>query len=179
VQRPGARQHILCVSRHEIPKRTELFIGAAKHFGQWAAVCVGDGSRRIPIQEIDARQGGSVCFITQASANQLDELYMDAACVVAPAYDEDYGLTALEAMAHGVPIVVCNDGGGLTELVEDAGCGFVVPAEPEAIAAATRRIAGEPDLAERLGAAGRSISQSFTWDRAFEQVRTAIDAVMR
>ena len=178
-RRRSARRHILCVSRHEIPKRTELFVEASRFFGPWTAVCVGDGSRRIAIQESDTRRGGSVRFVAQASAEQLDELYTDAACVVAPAYDEDYGLTALEAMAYGVPIVVCSDGGGLTELVDDFGCGVVVSPEPEAIAEATRRIADDPAFADPLGAAGRSASRTFTWDRAFEQVSAAINDVTR
>ena len=156
-RRPGGRRHVLCVSRHEFPKRTELFVEAAQHLDQWPAVCVGDGSRLASIRERARQADVSVRFVPHAPANELDDLYTDAACVVAPAFDEDYGLTALEAMAHGVPVVVCADGGGLTELVEDAGAGLVVPAEPEAIAEAARRIADDPGpgRAPRIGAGCR------------------------
>jgi glycosyltransferase involved in cell wall biosynthesis len=174
-RRPGARRHILCVSRHEFPKRTELFVDAAQHLDRWPAICVGDGSRLAGLHE---RARGAVQFVPHAPLHELHELYADAACVVAPAFSEDYGLTALEAMAHGAPVVVCADGGGLTELVADAGAGLVVPPEPQAIADAARRIAGEPDLAEQFGAAGLAASRAFTWDRAFEQLRVAIDQVM-
>ena len=176
--RPGARRHVLCVSRHEFPKRTELFVEAAQHLDRWPAVCVGDGSCLAGIQERSHRAHGAIRFVPHAPVKELHELYTDAACVVAPAFDEDYGLTALEAMAHGVPVVVCADGGGLTELVEDAGAGLVVPAEPEAIAEAARRIADDADLAEHLGTAGLSASKTFTWQRAFEQLRAAIHQVM-
>ncbi len=177
-QRIGARRHVLCVSRHEFPKRTELFVDAARHLGGRPSVCVGDGSRRIAIEEADRREGGSVRFIAHAPVDELQDLYTDAACIVAPAYDEDYGLTALEAMAHGVPVVVCTDGGGLTELVAETGAGLIAAPEPEAIAEAARRIADDPGLAEALGSLGRTASQAFTWQRAFGQLQAAIDQVM-
>ena len=45
----------------------------------------------------------------------LARLYREAPCVVAPALDEDYGLTAIEAMRSRPPVIVCRDGGGLAE----------------------------------------------------------------
>ena len=52
-----------------------------------------------------------------------DDAYRRAGVVVAPTFREDYGLTVLEAFAHGRPVVVCDDGGGLVELVEGTGGG--------------------------------------------------------
>jgi len=72
-----------------------------------------------------------------------------AVCVVAPAYDEDYGLTAIEAMAAGTPVIVCRDGGGLVELVDHGVTGLVVEPTGAAIATAIRSLTDDPDLAQR------------------------------
>ncbi len=74
-------------------------------------------------ETIDA---GVVRFAGQVSAEELDRLYRGALCIVSPAYLEDYGLTAIEAMVYGKPLVVCSDGGNLVNFVEDGVNGFVV-----------------------------------------------------
>jgi glycosyltransferase involved in cell wall biosynthesis len=61
----------------------------------------------------------------------------------------------LEAMAYGRPAVV-SDTGGNAELVADGESGFVVPpSDPQALAAAISRLAGDPELRDRMGAAAR------------------------
>ncbi len=65
-------------------------------------------------------------------------------------YREDYGLTALEAMQWQRPLIVCSDGGGLVDIVNDTGAGIIVDPTPQAIAAGVRRITEEPGLATEL-----------------------------
>ena len=76
----------------------------------------------------------------------------------------------LEAMACGVPVVT-TDAGGVAEAVTDGVEGFVVPARrPELMAAALERLWREPELAARMGAAGRErVSRSFRADAQIEQ----------
>jgi glycosyltransferase involved in cell wall biosynthesis len=89
----------------------------------------------------------NVEFAGRVSDDALAQRYATAPCVVAPAYQEDYGLTAIEAMAEGKPVVVCRDGGGLTELVDHEQTGLVVDPTPAAIADAVERLCTDPDLA--------------------------------
>ncbi len=170
------------------------------------AVCVGSGSRLSFVQRLDRHLdrsaaiapedlwcrdpagrlplpghagSGRVRFETHTLGSQLDELYREARCVVAPAFDEDYGLTAIEAMAAGAPLVVCEDGGSLAEIVAQTGAGLVVPPHHQAIADAVRRIADDASFAARLGAAGRAaVEHRFTWPKAFDQLDKAIERVM-
>jgi len=201
-----ARTHVLCVSRHEFPKRTELFVGAAHLVPELPAVCVGAGALLTRAQQLDqyldrggsippddlwlrptaagmprlGRAGqGRVTFVTHVLANELEHLYRQARCVVAPAFDEDYGLTAIEAMAWGAPLVVCADGGSLAEIVSQTGAGMVVPPDHRAISDAVRRIVYDPELARHYGEAGReALEHRFTWPEAFEQLDAALDSVM-
>jgi len=79
-----------------------------------------------------------------------------AADVVAlPSLQEGLGVAALEAMAAGRPVVASRVG-GLAEAVVHEETGLLVPpGDPTALATALARLARDPGLRARLGAAGR------------------------
>ncbi|HYR97175.1 MAG TPA: glycosyltransferase [Candidatus Binatus sp.] len=79
-----------------------------------------------------------------------------AADIVAlPSLHEGLGVAALEAMAAGRPVVASRVG-GLAEVLEHEATGLLVPpGDPGALATALARLAGDPALRTRLGAAGR------------------------
>ncbi len=54
----GEHSHVLCVSRHEFPKRTELFVAAAHQMPELDVVCVGAGSLLSRAQQLDHHLGG-------------------------------------------------------------------------------------------------------------------------
>jgi glycosyltransferase involved in cell wall biosynthesis len=76
-------------------------------------------------------------------------------------------------MAHARP-VVATPVGGTPELVVDGETGLLVPPrDPEALAAALRRLLEDPELARRLGEAGRArVAERFT---AVEQARRIVE----
>jgi glycosyltransferase involved in cell wall biosynthesis len=66
---------------------------------------------------------------------------------------EPFGITFVEALASGVPVVT-TDFGGAREIV-DASCGVLVPpGDPVALAAALERLLCDPGLRAALGASG-------------------------
>ena len=83
-----------------------------------------------------------------------------AGCAVAPAYLEDYGITAVEAMAYGLPLIVCEDGGGLPWFVEDGVTGFVVEPTGRAIAEAMTKSARRSRARRRDGPRGPSAREA-------------------
>ena len=77
-------------------------------------------------------------------------------------FTEGLGSAALLAMAAAVP-VIASDIGGLKEVICDGINGLLVPNSPEAIAAALRELTANPELARRLGSAGRkTVEERFT-----------------
>lgn len=200
-------EHVLVVSRHEFTKRTELAVQALA-LGTVPGVLVGDGGRlpfvqalaaRIAAGEVDAHDlddaalwlnlgvvSGTVpdaaldqvTFAGRVSDDELHGLYASALCVVAPAYDEDYGLTVLESMAHGTPVIVCRDGGGLTAVVEDGVNGLVVDPLATSIAAAVARLDSDRGLARALGEAGRETAAQHSAASAREELLRAVEMVM-
>jgi glycosyltransferase involved in cell wall biosynthesis len=99
----------------------------------------------------------------------LPGLYAGALAFVLPSLYEGFGLTCLEAMACGTPVVAA-DAGALPETCGGAAI-LVDPHDPVAIADAVDRAAGD----ERLGAAGVARAAAFSWERTAREV----DALLR
>jgi glycosyltransferase involved in cell wall biosynthesis len=79
----------------------------------------------------------------------------ESAIVVVPSMGEGFGMVALEAMERGRPVIAAEIG-GLGELVEAGVTGLLVPpGEAQPLEEAIVELAGDLDLAARMGAAGR------------------------
>ena len=59
-------------------------------------------------------------------SNQIDDILCFSDLFLLPSEQESFGLAALEAMVHRVP-VVCSDVGGLPEVIENGISGFLCP----------------------------------------------------
>lgn len=86
---------------------------------------------------------------------RLDDFYRGLAVYVQPSWSEGLSVAVLEAMSHGVPVVV-SDVGGMSEVVEDGVTGFLVkPGDVDAVEAAIRRLLGDEELRMKLGESAR------------------------
>jgi len=102
----------------------------------------------------------------------LPGLYAGALAFVLPSLYEGFGLTCLEAMASGVPVVAA-DRGALPETCAGAAL-LVDPTDPAAIAAALARVMAETDLAPRLREAGVARARELTWERSARAVHARL-----
>jgi glycosyltransferase involved in cell wall biosynthesis len=102
---------------------------------------------------------------------ELERLYRRAAVVVMPSHSEGQGVVAIEAMAHGRPVVGSRVG-GLAELVVDGETGILVPPrDATALRRALLRLLDDPELRARMGAAGRSrVTELCSWERVAPRV---------
>src|SRR6266480_5322809 len=97
----------------------------------------------------------------------LAALYAGAECLLHAAFLEGFGLTALESLAAGTP-VVGYAGGAVAEVVGDAG--LLVPSgDEEALGAALCRYLDDPAFAARLATRTRARAAAFSWDRAADE----------
>ncbi|MGQ9677904.1 MAG: glycosyltransferase family 4 protein [bacterium] len=93
----------------------------------------------------------------------------DLFCSPAIGY-ESFGIVLLEAMATGKP-VVASDIVGYRTVMADGEQGFLIPPRnPHQIAQAIVRILKEPEIARKMGEAGRRRATEFSWGRVAERV---------
>jgi colanic acid/amylovoran biosynthesis glycosyltransferase len=123
-------------------------------------ILIGDG----PMAETLKRHAAGLKrarFVGWLPNGEVRRLMRDALALCVPSVaarsGDSEGLpnVVLEAMACAVP-VIGTDVGGIAEAVEQDRTGFLVPpADPPAIAAAARRLLGDPGLRNRMGLAAR------------------------
>jgi glycosyltransferase involved in cell wall biosynthesis len=97
---------------------------------------------------------------------ELPAMYREMDIVTVPStWVEPFGITALEGMASGLPVVASRTG-GLAESVVHEETGLLVnPGNAEALAYALRRLIRHPDLRRRMGDAGRlRVEETYDWD---------------
>jgi glycosyltransferase involved in cell wall biosynthesis len=134
-------------------------------------------------------QGQNVTFLGPVPDSALPDLYRRAAVLALPSLNrtcygrhvpvsELLGLTALEAMASGTPVVASRIG-GLAEVVVDGETGFLVePGDLEALKDRLALLLSDRRLAARLGANARDlVVQRFTWQTCAERCLAAYETL--
>ncbi|HEX6722988.1 MAG TPA: glycosyltransferase, partial [Burkholderiaceae bacterium] len=108
----------------------------------------------------------AVTFVGQRQGNALRDHYLAADVFVSTPWYEPFGITPLEAMACGTP-VVGSDVGGIRYSVADGVTGYLVPPrEPVMLARRLEQLRSNPALAAAMGRAGvHRVRSRFTWDR--------------
>jgi glycosyltransferase involved in cell wall biosynthesis len=182
--RLGERFVVLSVGRLVARKAHDLLLRAVAQLRsgdrEVAAVVVGEGPER-PRLEALARALGveeRVRFAGFVDDRELPEYYAAADAFALPsrrlaARDgvEGFGMVFLEAGAAGLPVIGA-DTGGIPEAVEDGRTGLLVPEDDvDALAAAIRRLAEDPEKARQMGQEGRR--------RASAQARQAVEVLWR
>jgi glycosyltransferase involved in cell wall biosynthesis len=79
------------------------------------------------------------------SEDELIDLYARCKGLICTACDEDFGLTPLEAMASGKPVVAVNEG-GFRETVVNGRTGLLVKADRDELVRAVKEIAKNPEI---------------------------------
>lgn len=105
--------HFLVVSRLIGYKRVDLVIDACNRLGASLRI-VGDGPELAALQR---NAGPTIRFLGRLSDTQVADEYARCRALVF-AGEEDFGLTPLEAMASGRPVVAYGAGGALESVVE-------------------------------------------------------------
>jgi mannosyltransferase len=114
----------------------------------------------------DAGLSDRVVFLGKQPFERIPELFRAMSIVTALSRNEGFGLTVLEAMSSGVP-VVASEAGAWPEIVEDGVDGWLVPVgDVTATRDRLRALMAEPDGLDPMGARGRSkVLARFTVER--------------
>jgi D-inositol-3-phosphate glycosyltransferase len=114
----------------------------------------------------DARAAGiceRIVFAGSVPHHDLPVYYRAADVVTVPSRYESFGLTAVEAMGCGTP-VVASRAGGLRFTIDEEVSGLLVPhSNPDALANALHRVLADKDLQARLGEGALEAAGRFAW----------------
>jgi glycosyltransferase involved in cell wall biosynthesis len=117
-----------------------------------------------------------VRLIGPLETGDLPAFYSSSAVLVSPSLYEGFGLTLLEAMACGCPVIALRRS-AVPEVVGDAGL-LLEEASEEALAAALARMLGERATAETLRTRGLVRARAFSWDKAAAATAAIYDAAL-
>ncbi|MCL4531261.1 MAG: glycosyltransferase family 4 protein [Chloroflexi bacterium] len=170
-------------ARYQLPQKYILFIGSLQPrknlsalIDAWnlvkddspktALVVVGSAGRvfrRIELPNKTER----VVFLGYVADDELPALYSGASVYVLPSIEEGFGLTMLEAMACGTPVIASN-GGALPEVAGDAAL-LVNPLSVSQIAAALNKVLLDEGLRLEFRAKGLERASRFTWGKSAKE----------
>jgi glycosyltransferase involved in cell wall biosynthesis len=126
-----------------------------RSFPQVRLQIAGDGPELRSLQAEAARCAVQDCVEFLGWRPNLAQLFSSWQVFALPSLEEGFGISALEAMAAGLPVVASRVG-GIPELVLDGITGCLVPAgDPAAIAAALSGLLADPQRRREMGRKGR------------------------
>ena len=121
-----------------------------------------------------------VTFVGQRPRHMLRHYYSAADVFVTTPWYEPFGITPLEAMACGTP-VIGSAVGGIRHTVLDEVTGFLVPPnDPAALAERLARFHRNPELARAFGRAGvRHVRTHYTWKKIAQEILEVYASALR
>lgn len=145
--------------RSDLPAGTKLVIGGKPHSS--------NATVYPPVEPLIAGLGLRDAVVLTGWLDDATKLalYQGATVYVTPSIYEGFGLTPLEAMACGAPVIVA-DRTSLPEVVGDAG--LLVEPTVDPLAEAIQRVVNDPALRDDLSARGLERASRFTWRRTAE-----------
>ena len=157
------RPYVLCVASQTARKNLRALVPAARQL-DGVEVVVAGGHRPQFAREQGLEELRHLGPVPDAL---LPGLYAGAEAFALPSLYEGFGLTVLEAMACGTPVIAAD----ATALPDTAGgAARLAPPEGEAFAEALRDVVGSAAERARLRAAGLARAAAFTWDRTAREV---------
>lgn len=129
-----------------------------------------------------ARESGvfeRVTFTGHRRRHELRHHYAAADVFVTTPWYEPFGITPLEAMACGIPVVASAVGGLAYTVVEGVTGYLVPPQEPHALANRLQRLRQHPALAQAMGRCGLNrVRAQFTWEQVSQSLLSAYAEVL-
>jgi glycosyltransferase involved in cell wall biosynthesis len=134
-------------------------------------VAIGIGPERERLEALARERNIAVDFRNKVPDAELHLAFLTSDVLVLPSIidargdTEGLGVALLDAMSYCIPVIASRVG-GIPDIIDDGVSGLLVPpADPQALADAIERVAGDPAFARRLAEAGREqLRTRFSWD---------------
>lgn len=163
--------------RNGLDDLLQAFPDVVKEIPQARLIVAGDG----PLRPFYEDKAGSllkdkIFFAGQVNGNRPD-YFASSQVFCYPANKASFGITLLEAMASGKPIVAA-DNPGFRGVLENGLNGLLYPPEnPKALAQSLTKILGDPAFAKGLIEQGKKSVEQYSWSRVTDRVLEFYDEV--
>ncbi len=166
-------------------KRVDLFLRAVQKAGESVpgatALVVGGGPERAELEALAARLGlvedRDVIFTGAVPEAELPAHYALGNVYVHTGREESFGLSVIEALSLGLPVVAVAEGGPC-DTVQDGVSGYLVAPEADALGVMIARLLADDALSRQMGEAGaRFVATHFRWERGAQTLLRVMDAV--
>ena len=170
------RPVILYVGRLSQEKDLDLLFEAFRllnRYGAYQLQIVGDGPLRPQTERFVQRTPYATYTGLVPYGRQLAEIYATADILAVPSRNETFGLTILEALASGIPVVAVNQGGPSNLLHPYIGA-LATPGDPVDFAEKVVRVLADKTMASQCRP---YVAQHFSWDKTFVKLLNIYDSL--
>jgi phosphatidylinositol alpha-1,6-mannosyltransferase len=181
----GGRRVAVTVNHLHPRKRIDLFLKAVRHAaGQVenvTALVVGGGPEAEALKalarELGMQEGRDVVFTGAVPEEDLPAYFALGDVYVHTGREESFGLSVIEAMSLGLPVVSVAEGGPC-DTVRDGWNGYLTAAAPEALGDAAARLLSNPEAASAMGSNGAEfVRREFRWECGARTLRNVTAAL--
>lgn len=161
--RPERKPYFLFVGRLEKIKGLQTVIPLFNQYEKAQLWIAGDGAYGAHLRQL-AAGSQSIRFLGRKSRDELRVLYRNATALLVPSLSfEVFSLVIIEAFMQRTPAIVRNIG-GMPEIIQESGGGFVYNTEPELIHV-MEKLLTDSSCRNRLGESGfRTLGEKWTVD---------------
>jgi glycosyltransferase involved in cell wall biosynthesis len=171
--------YVLSVARVESRKNFEHTTRAVRHVDGLKLVAVGDlgfsGERIVQECFEPLAKEGRLLWLRRVEPSLLVRLYRNALAYLVPSWEEGFGITLLEAMSFGTPVITSNR--SANREVVDYGGALVDPAHWEESSHWLEELLESPSLREELRRNARRRASDFRWEDVGKRLESLYGAV--
>lgn len=174
---------VLVAQRLEPEKETDVAIKAFCDSGLvtlgWRMMVAGHGSLRPQLEALVRALGIDAAVEFLGHRADLFDLMRTAGVLLAPDEDEAFGLSVVEAMARGLPVVAAGSGAHLETVGAAPGAALFAPGDPADAARLLRELAASEPARDEYGARLQAVQREhFTVEQQARRTDVAYRALL-
>jgi glycosyltransferase involved in cell wall biosynthesis len=177
---PGDSVAALYASKFQRRKHPETVVKAAQCLASEGVpislVMTGAGEMEKELKQLVSKGGPpNTVFTGFLNQSRLPKVLGACDVFVLPSEEESWGLIVNEAMCAGLPVVVGDKVGCVTDLVHEGENGFTVPAgDVRKLTEALRQILTNPELRRAMSRRSAEIIEDWSYAQCYDGLRTAL-----
>lgn len=166
------REYITFVGELSPHKGIKEFISLSKSLDENFLV-IGDGVLR---EEIENKSKDNVEFTGYKKPNEVSRLLNQSKALVLPSHREGFGITLIEAMKCGTPVIGRNIQ-GISEIIKENKNGLLFDTEAE-LKSKLKKLINNQKLSKKLSKNGKKYSENYSWQKTADKTNEIYNSIL-